>query len=306
VPRREGNIVDTILITGATGYIGRHLVARLVARGARPRCLSRPGSWQRALPEGTESVVGDLGDPASLEAATKDVTAIVHLAAVVANLKQTKAVSYRGVNDEGTANLVRAARHSGVAHFVHLGGLNTIPGGANSYIRTRYNGEQHVRTGGIPYSILQPSILFGDGSQFFTTLADLARRSPILPVPGNGQLRFQPIWVEDVVTCLLALLNEGGRDETVGVGGPAYYTYDQLLDLIGAKIGKRRPKLHVPLPLVTPGAAVMERLLPHPPVTLAALELFAGGDNVTSLDSVPARFGFQPRSLEEQMRGQGF
>ncbi|HVC81861.1 MAG TPA: NAD-dependent epimerase/dehydratase family protein [Chloroflexota bacterium] len=298
--------MDTILITGATGYIGRHLVARLAARGAHPRCLLRSSSGRGALPEGAEPVAGDLGDPASLDAAMKRVTAIVHLAAVVANLKQSKTVSYRGVNDEGTANLVRAARRSGVAHFVHLGGLNTIPGSANSYIRTRYNGEQHVRTGGIPYSILQPSILFGDGSQFFTTLADLARRSPILPVPGNGRLRFQPIWVEDVVTCLLALLDEGGRDETVGVGGPAYYTYDQLLDLIGARIGKRRPKVHLPLPLVTPAAAVMERLLPRPPVTVAALELFASGDNVTSLDSVSARFGFQPRSLEEQLRGQGY
>ena len=298
--------MGTMLITGATGYIGRHLVARLAARGEHPRCLLRSGSGKRALPEGAEAVGGDLGDPASLEAATNGATAVVHLAAVVANLKQTKTVSYRGVNDEGTANLVRAARHSGVAHFVHLGGLNTIPGGANSYIRTRYNGEQHVRTGGIPYSILQPSILFGDGSQFFTTLADLARRSPILPVPGNGRLRFQPIWVEDVVTCLLALLDEGGRDETVGVGGPAYYTYDQLLDLILARIGKRRPKLHLPLPLVTPGATLMERLLPRPPVTVATLELFASGDNVTNLDSVSARFGFQPRSLEEQLREQGF
>jgi NADH dehydrogenase len=298
--------VATILITGATGYIGRHLVARLVARGEHPRCLTRPGAGKRVLPDGAEPVTGDLGNRASLAAAAEGATTIVHLAAVVANLKETKAVSYRGVNDEGTANLVRAGGQAGVAHFIHLGGLNTVPGRATSYIRTRYNGEQQVRTGGIPYSILQPSILFGDGSQFFTTLADLARRAPFLPVPGNGKLRFQPIWVEDVVTCLVALLDEGGRNETVGVGGPAYYTYDQLLDLICAKIGKRRAKLHVPLPLVTPAAAVMERLLPHPPVTVAALELFGSGDNITALDAVPARFGFQPRSLEEHLRVQGF
>ncbi|HVA89465.1 MAG TPA: NAD-dependent epimerase/dehydratase family protein [Chloroflexota bacterium] len=298
--------MGAILITGATGYIGRHLVARLTARGDHPRCLLRPGSGRRDLPVGALPVTGDLGDPASLAEAAKGISAIVHLAAVVANLKQTKAASYRGVNDEGTANLARAARQAGVGHFVHLGGLNTVPGGANSYIRTRYNGESHVKAGGVPYSILQPSILFGDGAAFFTTLADLARRAPILPVPGNGRSRFQPIWVEDVVTCLVALLDTGGRDETVGVGGPAYYTYDQLLDLICKAIGKRRPKLHAPLPLVVPVAAAMERLLPHPPVTRAALELFEGGDNVTTLDSVPARFGFQPRSLEEQMRGQGF
>jgi len=241
----------------------------------------------------------------SLVAATRDVSSVVHLAAVVANLKQTKTVNYRAVNDLGTANLVRAAKRSGAAHFVHVGGINTVPGEPGSYIRTRHNGESHVKAGGIPYTILQPSILFGTGAQFFSALAGLARRAPLIPVPGNGKLRFQPIWVEDLVTCLTAVLGEGGRDESIAVGGPAYYTYDQLLDLVCATLGKRRLKLHVPLALVKPGTAVLQRVLSHPPVTTAALELFEGPDNVTTLDSVSARFGFQPRPLEETLRAEG-
>ena len=225
----------------------------------------------------------------------------------MANIKQSKRCDYRRSNDEGTANLVAAARKAGARHFIHLGGLNTVPGKPGSYTRTRFDAEQHVRTGGIPYSILQPSILFGDGSAFFTALAGLARRSPVVPVPGSGTMKFQPIWVEDVVTCLTRLLAEDGRDETVQVGGPAQYTYDQLLDLIFSRLGKRRLKLHMPLPLMRVATAAMQIVLPKPPVTTATLELFdSKTDNTTALDAVQARFGFLPRALEQGLKDDGF
>jgi NADH dehydrogenase len=231
---------------------------------------------------------------------------VIHLAAVVANVKQTRQVNYRRINDDGTANLVRAAREAGVRHFIHMGGINTVPGTPDSYIRTRYNGEQHVEESGLPYSILQPSVLFGDGSAFFTALAELVKVAPIVPVPGDGRLRFQPIWVEDVVTCLMRLVEEGGRNETIPVGGPVQYSYDELLRLVCRAVGKRRPLVHIPLFLVSPGVAVMESLLPRPPLTRAALELFSSNlDNIATLNAVPDRFGFQPKSLVADIQEHG-
>jgi uncharacterized protein YbjT (DUF2867 family) len=297
----------TILITGGTGYIGRHLVARLVAAGERPRCLVRPGARLAGLPVGkVELVNGDITDAATMPAALQGADAVVHAAAVVANLKETKAVSYKRINDEGTANMVAAAKAAGLRNFIHIGGINTVPGEPDSYIRTRYDGEQHVKSSGLPYSILQPSILFGDGAAFFTALASLARIAPIVPVPGNGKLRFQPIWVEDVVTCLTMLLAEAPRCETIAIGGPAQYSYDELLDLIFKTIEKRRLKIHLPMPLMRWATATMQTVLPRPPATTATLELFeAGLDNVTALDAVQARFGFQPKSLEADLQEHG-
>jgi NADH dehydrogenase len=296
-----------ILVTGATGYIGRHLVARLVAAGETPRCLVRPGGVRQGLPQtGVTFFEGDITQPASLEPALRGAEEVVHLAAVVANVKQQGPVNYRRINDEGTANLVRAAREAGVRHFIHMGGINTVPGTPNSYLRTRYNGEHHVKEGGMPYSILQPSILFGKGAAFFTALADLVKTAPAVPVPGDGRLRFQPIWVEDVATCLLRLLAEDGRNETIPVGGPAQFTYDQLLQLVCKAVGKRRALVHVPLFLVRPGVMVMESVLPRPPLTRAALELFDSGlDNIATLTAVPARFGFQPKSLVDDLAEHG-
>lgn len=299
--------MTTILVTGATGYIGRHLVARLVEAGEQPRCLVRPGSGRPALPQSQITTVnGDITEPSSLPAALRGVEVVIHLAAVVANVKQTGSINYQRINDEGTAHLVGAARAAGARHFIHMGGINTIPGAPNSYIRTRYRGELQVKGGGIPYSILQPSILFGDGSAFFVSLAELVKVAPIVPVPGDGKLRFQPIWVEDVVTCILRLVAEDGRNETIPVGGPAQYSYDELLRLVCKTVGKRRLLVHVPLPLVGLGALGMEYVLPHPPLTRAALELFSAGlDNIATLTAVPARFGFIPKSLVEDLAEHG-
>ena len=250
---------------------------------------------------------GDVTDVQSLPALVDGVDFVVHAASIVANVKQAGRDLYRRTNEEGTANLVDAAREAGVRRFVYLGGMSTVRGAPGSYMRTRFEAEQRVKGGRVPYAILQPSILFGDGSPFFGALADLARVTPVIPVPGNGRMRFQPIWVEDVVTCIQRLLVEGQADETVPVGGPAAYSYDRLLDLLVKALGKRRLKLHMPLAIMRAGALAMQTVLPRPPVTSATLELFALGiDNVTQLDSVASRFGFRPRSLEENLRTRDF
>jgi uncharacterized protein YbjT (DUF2867 family) len=295
----------TILVTGATGYIGRHLVSRLVERGERPRCLVRPGARIDMLPQGKiEIVQGDITNQPGLPGAVQGVDVVVHLASVVANVKESATISYERINDHGTADLVQAAKETGVQHLIYLSGINTVSGAPGSYIRTRWNAEQHVKNSGIPYSILEPSILFGDHAAFFVSLAQLARMTPIVPVPGTGTLRFQPVWVEDVVTCILKLLDEGGKNETIAIGGPEFYSYDALLDLICKATGKRRLKLHLPMPLMRIGAASLQAVLPRPPVTTAALDLFID-DNVATLNAIPSRFGFQPKSLAQEIAEHG-
>ena len=297
-----------IVVTGADGFVGRHIVKRLVDEGTPTRALARNvARASEVLPQGVEIVAGDTTKAATLGPALQDAETIIHCAFLVANRKQTAGSTYRETNVQGTTNLVSAAQRAGVARICVMGGLGTVPKPGDAYLQGRYEADQAVKNSGLGWSILGPSVQFGAGSPFFTGLADLIRSPlPVVPMIGNGQVRFQPIWVEDVTTCMLKLAREPERynGQTIEVGGPEVYTYAQILDMLMRVMGKHKPKVPGPKPLARLGAGMMEAVLPNPPVTRAATGLF-DFDNVTALDSVERNFGFQPLSFRTYLEEHG-
>src|SRR5713101_6583867 len=297
-----------ILITGATGYIGRHLVARLVAQGEHPRCLVR--DTKRAgdiLPAaGVELVQGETTDPASLVAAVRGVDTIVHAAFLTADRKQSPGNHYETTNVQGTANLIKAAQEGGVKRIIEISGLGTKPGKPGSYMQGRYLAEKMLKESGLDWTIIQPSVLFGKGAPFIKGLVDLIRTSPVVPLIGGGKTMFQPIYVEDVVTVLIKVLQDptGTTHRTYTIGGPVYYSFTQIIDVLLKTMHKQRIKVPAPTPLVGVGAAVMEAVLPKPPLTKAAMTLFTF-DNITDLRSVERDFGFTPMSFTSYMKEYG-
>jgi uncharacterized protein YbjT (DUF2867 family) len=297
-----------ILITGATGYIGRHLVSRLVAQGERPRCLVR--NIKRAssiLPAGTlEFVQGDTTSPASLETAVQGVDTIVHAAFITADHKQSAGNRYQETNVQGTANLVEAAKKAGVKRIIVISGLGTKPDKPGSYMQGRYLAEKVVKESGLDWTIIQPSVLFGKDAPFIKGLTDLIRTSPVVPLIGGGKIMFQPIYVEDVVAVIIKVLQEPERakNKTYTIGGPAYYSFTQIIDALLQAMHKKRIEVPAPAPLVGIGAAVMEAILPKPPLTKAAMTLFTF-DNTTDLNSVERDFGFTPMSFTTYLKEHG-
>ena len=297
-----------ILITGATGYIGRHLVARMVAQGERPRCLVRnPRRASTVLPSyKVELTKGDTITPTSLTAAMQGIDTVVHAAFITADHKQSAGNHYEETNVQGTRNVIQAAKEAGVKRIIEISGLGTRPDKPGTYMEGRYQAEKMLKESGLDWTIIQPSVLFGKDAPFIKGLADLIRSAPVVPLIGGGKMLFQPIYVEDVVTVILNVLEEPERskNKTYTIGGPAYLSFTQVIDALLHTMHKNRIKAPAPMALVGVGAAAMEAVLPKPPLTKAAMTLFTF-DNTTDLNSVERDFGFVPLSFMQYLEEHG-
>lgn len=297
-----------LLITGATGYIGRYLVARLVSEGERPRCLVRdPKKAAAILPaDKVELVQGDTTQASTLAAALQGVDTVIHAAFMTADRKESPGNHYEETNVKGTQNLVSAAKTAGVQKIIEVSGLGTRPDKPGSYMQGRYLSEKMVIDSGLQWTIIRPSVLFGKGAPFIKGLTDLLQSAPVVPLIGGGKLMFQPIYVEDVVTVIVKVLHDpqttNGKIYTIG--GPDYYSFEQVFDILLKATHKKRLKVYAPTPLVGIGAAVMEAVLPKPPLTKAAMTLFTF-DNITDRDSVERDFHFKPTSFVQYTEEHG-
>jgi NADH dehydrogenase len=280
-----------VLVTGATGYVGRHVVRALVDAGHEVSALAR---GTRGPIPGVRFVRGDVTDPASVTAAMRDVEACVHLVAVIV---ERGAQTFERVNARGTENVVRALEDAGVARLVHLSALGASEDERFPYLASKWRGEQAVRASGLDWTILRPSVLHGEGAGFFRPIVWTLRWMPVYPLPDGGQTRFQPLWIADLGRCVVRALDGSASKETVEIGGPEIMTFAELVSLTMEVLGKRRRTLAVPVWTARPFALV-QQLRREPLVTNQQLDMVVL-DNTTALDAVPLAFGFEPRRIRE-------
>ncbi|MFQ6121596.1 MAG: complex I NDUFA9 subunit family protein [Dehalococcoidales bacterium] len=286
-----------ILVTGGTGFVGSHLVPRLIETGDKIRCLVRNLAKAEALQKyGVELVLGDVTKPQTLEQAMLGVETIIHLVAII---RESREVTFDGINVRGTRNVVQAAVKSGAKRFIQISALGASPSPKYRYTYSKWQGEEVVRSSNLDFVIFRPSVIFGRGSGFTAQIIRSLTMFPFLaPVPGSGRTRFQPIWVEDVATCIVRAVRGRKTGQLYEIGGPEHLTYEEMLDTITRALGIKRMKLHLPLPLMRPAVMAMEKLMPNPPVTLGELALLEV-DNITDLNSVERLFGFKPLALSQ-------
>lgn len=289
-----------ILVTGATGFIGSHLVKRLRQEGMKVRAVVRtPAKAQSLKDQGVEVVPGDISDLASLEAAVQGCERIIHLVGII---QEGRGFTFRSVHVEGTRNIQDAAKKAGVRHFIYQSALGTRENGASEYHRTKYEAEKLVKASGIPYTILRPSLTYGLGDLFTIRLADMIRLSPVLPVIGSGRAKIQPIFIEDVVTCIVKIAAGGPHlGKTYEIGGPDELTYEEVTKAIAKALGVDRPVVHMPLFFMRTMATVAEAVLPKAPVTTDQL-IMLQEDTVCSLRDIREVFGIEPVQFHEGLK----
>ena len=290
-----------VLITGSTGFVGRHLAKELRSGDMEVRCLARSSSDVATLKTlDVEICYGDVSNQASLEMALGGVEAAVHLVAII---RETKQSTFWGINYLGTRNLVQAAKKVGLKRLIYMSNLGAGPDQRFPLLYSKWRGEEEVRNSGIDFTIFRPSIMFGKGDGFVTVLAGTIRRLPLVPIIGSGRTRFQPIWVEDVAACVGKSLSDVQTiNKVIPLGGPEHLAYEEIVDLIIETLKLKRRKLHIPVSVMRVIVLTMGRLLPAFPVTSAQLAMLTC-DNITRLDAVEQVFGFKPVSLRERIQG---
>jgi uncharacterized protein YbjT (DUF2867 family) len=287
-----------ILVTGATGFLGRHLVRRLLGAGEGVRCLVRPDSpgleWLQSQP--VETAVGHLLDPSSLGRACDGIDRILHLAGPT---HEGRDAVVEQIHHQGTALLAEAARANRVDRLIMLSPLGSASSAGLPFLRSRGQAEEQLRQSGLSTVILQTSLMFGSGDRLISGTIRMLRRTGVLLIPGTGKTMLQPIWVGDVVSCLLrALRDEAILDRTIPIGGPQHLTFEEIADQIGKMLNPPRMKVHLSRRMVGKLARLLDGFGRSPFLAYRHLELLEVG-TITSLDAVKRSFGFQPMPLIE-------
>ena len=286
-----------VAVTGANGFVGRHVIARLLLGGHDVRALisERPGA-ESELPESGRGKMdvrrADVRRPDSLRGAFDGIDAVIHTVAVATERKQ----KFAEVNVAGVSHVVAEARRASVGRIVHMGALGADSTSPYPYLRSKGQGEALVTGSGIAHVVLQPSLLFGEGDDFFPRLA-FSLIFPIVPVPGDGKARFQPLHVDDMAQALVAAIERSEISGVHQIGGAEPVTYDEMLVETMRGTGRRRPTLHVPVPLMKPPAVVMGLVMADPPVTVSQLDLLAV-DNTPHPNALEPVFGVHPRPFK--------
>ena len=285
----------TVLVTGATGFLGRHVVQQLLETNHEVRVMVRsPGSESVLQTPPTDVCYGNVTDPDALAEACRGISEVIHLVAVIRGGPR----QFDAINRQGTANVVAAAREAGsVRRFVHLSAVGAANVPRLRYLHSKWLGEQEVVNGGLPYAIIRPSLIFGPGDEFTNAIAALVRSLPITPVIGSGNNRLQPIHVEDVARCVTLSLSGNIRgNRIVEIGGPEQLSYNEIIRAVARVMGRRRLLVNVPLWKMRLPIALMEMLTPRAPINRAMLQLITLR-NVAEPDSVERVFGFRPRTF---------
>lgn len=286
-----------ILVTGGTGFVGSHLIKRMRQEGIPVRAIVRDPDKARALNNlGVDVVKGDVSDTDSLEKATIGVERIIHLVGII---QEAAGATFQRVHVDGTRNLLEAARKSGVRHFFYQSALGTRPNAKSEYHKSKWAAEELVRASGISFTILRPSLIYGPGDQFTIRLSEMIRLSPVLPIIGSGRSKVQPIFIDDVATCIVtAVTSDCCLNEIYEIGGPDQLTYEEVTVAIADAMGVKRPTLHLPLFFMKSMATVLKAVLPKPPVTTDQL-IMLQEDTVCTMRDIRDAFGIEPLGFRE-------
>lgn len=285
-----------IVVTGASGYVGSHITRQLAQAGKPVRAMvyNRLRAENEARLKGLrlEWVEADVTQPETLGPALQGASAIIHTVAIAIEKSGRK---YETINYQGTINLVEAAKTIGIHRLINLSQLGADSNLPYRFLASKGKAQEAVAASGLDWTSFQPSAIWGPEDEFANSFARLISLTPIIfPIVGDEKSRFQLVWVEDVATSIVKALDD---PQTIGrsyeLGGPEVLTLEEIERRTMQALGAHRLMVRTPMPILRMVVALMERLLPSPPVTRSLLELLAVSNETK--DNAIYRFVPDPR-----------
>jgi len=312
--------IQRVMVTGATGFVGRAVVRELLAKGLRPVCLVRSAEKLRAQhpevdPERFTPIVGSLKDRGALREAADVSQAAIHLVGIII-ARPLRGQTFAAIHMRGTANVVDAVQQAGIRRYVHMSALGARPDARSTYHRTKWTAEEYVRRSGLDWTIFRPSLIHGPDGEFMRLMKRFmcGLVPPVIPYFGSGQAKVQPVSVKDVAYCFVqSLLDPATIGKVFPLGGAKAYTWIELYNacralMPGAKHWK--PIVSQPVPLAKLTAILSRPIMGLAEAVVPSLGLFrfdAGQVQMSQEDATCDRtiaekaFNFRTRDFEEEL-----
>lgn len=286
-----------VFVAGGTGFVGSNLQKALADRPVRLLVRDK-AKYANLANDRVELVEGDVTRPETLRGTMDGCEAVIDLVAII---NEEGSQTFDKVIRQGGINVIEEAKRAGVKRLLQMSAMGTRNDPAFPYFNAKYAREEATKASGIPYSIYRPSVIFGPGDEFINTLADLVRKAPVIPVVGDGQSKFQPVYVKDVADSFeRGLADPSTAGKTFELGGPDILAYEQMLQIIANELGMGNKKMvHVPVGMMKMVVA-MSGPLPKaikPPVTSEQLKMLAI-NNSTDNNATPDLIEREPLALK--------
>ena len=290
-----------ILVTGGTGFIGKALIRHLVENGYPVRTLIRPSRRSPDLPRGVpvEVALSSLGDARGLRAAMVGVDVVYHLAGgewrgAQADLMQT--------DIQGAKAVIEAASDAGVRRIFYVSHLGADRGSAYPVLKAKGIAEDFIRKSGLNHTIIRSAIVYGPNDGLTTGLAHLMQALPFIYLsPGDGRTLLQPLWVEDLATCLVWALDDPQlHNRTVEIGGPEYLSFRQIVELVMETTRAQRIPVVVGPPYLRGLTVFLESIFPRLPISVFWLDYLAV-NRTCALDTIPRVFNLIPSRMSQRL-----
>jgi uncharacterized protein YbjT (DUF2867 family) len=290
---------ERVIVFGGTGFLGRRIVRHLRDAGFTVRIASRYPEKGRRLfagdAAGVEFFRADVNDDRAVADAVGAARAVVN--AVSLYLEQGRS-TFQSIHVDAARRVAALAHQAGVETLVHVSGLGANAGSLSPYIRSRGQGEAAVLDAFPSAKLIRPAVMFGPGDAFLTPLSSMVRHMPVFPLFGRGETKLQPVYVEDVASAIVRILQVPTARQLYELAGPRVYTYRGLLRTIAAYAGSRSVLVALPFSLWHV-IAYLSEILPSPPITRNQVELMEQ-DNIPDPDGAGfAALHITPRGIEE-------